>query len=285
MPASPGAVDAHPANKPDVAMSYAEFLAPAPQAFAFDFTRYLVAALTISAIVWVMAHTRLASRRIQPRLASMADRKREFLLSLRSVVFFSLGTCLLFAGNRAGIFHFTRESFGWGRDLLLLLGMIFAHDAWFYWTHRAMHTRLLYKPFHLAHHRSVTPTPWAIYSFSLPEATTNFLFAVVWQFCFSTPQHIMVSWMLFQVARNGMGHAGFELMPRWWLASPLTSWINTTTHHDLHHSGGFGTNFGLYFTFWDRLMGTEHPAYAETFNRVTAPSGARARAELTPSEA
>ena len=38
---------------------------------------------------------------------------------------------------------------------------------------------------------------------------------------------------------------------------------------DLHHSSG-NTNFGLYFTWWDRWMGTEHPRYREEFRKVTA---------------
>lgn len=32
------------------------------------------------------------------------------------------------------------------------------------------------------------------------------------------------------------------------------------THHDMHHTSG-NSNFGLYFTWWDRMMGTEHPQY------------------------
>lgn len=32
------------------------------------------------------------------------------------------------------------------------------------------------------------------------------------------------------------------------------------THHDMHHANG-NSNFGLYFTWWDRLMGTEHQDY------------------------
>jgi Delta7-sterol 5-desaturase len=51
-------------------------------------------------------------------------------------------------------------------------------------------------------------------------------------------------------------HAGFADHWFWGL-------FTTATHHDLHHSGGFGSNYGLYFTWWDRMMGTEHPRYRE----------------------
>jgi len=60
-----------------------------------------------------------------------------------------------------------------------------------------------------------------------------------------------------------------ELYPAGWVDNRWTRWWNTTTHHDLHHSSG-NTNFGLYFTWWDRWMGTEHPRYREEFRKVTA---------------
>ena len=70
------------------------------------------------------------------------------------------------------------------------------------------------------------------------------------------------------IARNVVGHAGIELFPSWWLKAPLLRWITTTTHHDLHHSNG-ASNFGLYFTWWDKWMNTEHPEYATHFIAAT----------------
>jgi sterol desaturase/sphingolipid hydroxylase (fatty acid hydroxylase superfamily) len=144
-----------------------------------------------------------------------------------------------------------------------------AHDAYFYWAHRFMHHPRLFAFFHRAHHKSITPTPWAAYSFAIPEAVVMVLFVPLWLFFVATPGWVMFVWLNFQIIRNAMGHAGFEFFPRWWLASPLTRWINTTTHHDLHHNGSFTHNYGLYFTWWDKMMGTEHPRYAERFAEVT----------------
>jgi hypothetical protein len=54
------------------------------------------------------------------------------------------------------------------------------------------------------------------------------------------------------------------------MAAPALFWrFDTTTHHDLHHNGSFAHNFGLYFTWWDRIMGTEHPQYRAIFREVT----------------
>ena len=40
-------------------------------------------------------------------------------------------------------------------------------------------------------------------------------------------------------------------------------------HHDLHHKY-FIHNYGLYFTWWDKWFGTEHPKYQVTFEEVTS---------------
>ncbi|OWQ98042.1 sterol desaturase [Sphingopyxis witflariensis] len=238
--------------------------------FGVDAGRYVIVAAVTSAIVWGLRRTRLGTRKIQAREATAADMRREMFQSLRSIgVYIVMALLLLWAFGGAGIYQF-EGSYGFGADMALLAATIVAHDTYFYWAHRTMHHPKLFKYFHRAHHRSVTPTAWAIYSFAIPEAVVMFAFIPLWLTIVSVPIWVMFMWANFQLIRNAMGHAGFELHPRWWLSSPLTRWINTTTHHDLHHSGGFNTNYGLYFTWWDRLMGTEHPRYAERFAEVVA---------------
>ena len=239
-----------------------------PTIFAIDFGRYLVAASLTALVVWGLRQTRLSSRKIQAREATAADKRREFLQSIQSVLVYVVGSVFVIWGVDAGVLHRFAGSNGVGADLALIAAMIIAHDAYFYWAHRFMHHPRLFKTFHRAHHRSVTPTPWATYSFAVPEAAVMFLFVPLWLFFFPTPGWVFFIWLNFQLIRNAMGHAGFEFFPRWWLASPLTRWVNTTTHHDLHHNGSFNHNYGLYFTWWDKGMGTEHPKYAERFAEV-----------------
>ena len=251
--------------------------------FAFDFGRYLIAASITVALVWCLRRTSLRSRKIQAREATPLEKRREVLQSLQSALVYTVGATFLIWGSLNGIFQGFLGTLGLGWDLATLAGIVIAHDAYFYWAHRMMHHPHLFKTFHRAHHRSITPTPWAAYSFAVPEAVVMFLFVPLWQFFVPTPGWVMFTWLNFQIIRNAMGHAGFEFMPRWWLATPLTNWINTTTHHDLHHAGSFNHNYGLYFTWWDKWMGTEHPAYAKRFEEVvgsgtTAYDGAAAPA-------
>jgi sterol desaturase/sphingolipid hydroxylase (fatty acid hydroxylase superfamily) len=67
--------------------------------------------------------------------------------------------------------------------------------------------------------------------------------------------------------RNAIGHCGYEVFPPRADGRPLFDWLTTVTHHDLHHARA-GTNFGLYFTFWDRIMGTEDSNYGRAFARA-----------------
>jgi sterol desaturase/sphingolipid hydroxylase (fatty acid hydroxylase superfamily) len=146
---------------------------------------------------------------------------------------------------------------------------IFIHDTWFYWTHRLMHHPRLFRLTHLTHHRSVNPTPWAAFAFSPLEAVVQgsiFPLAVM-----LVPMHPYAFglFMIWQLAFNVMGHAGYEVFPRWMMKSWLGRVLSTPTHHVMHHEKMRG-NYGLYFNMWDRLMKTNHQDYEARFAEVVS---------------
>ena len=79
------------------------------------------------------------------------------------------------------------------------------------------------------------------------------------------------AFMVWQIVFNVVGHTGYEFYPSWLLDSWLGRFLNTPTNHIQHHES-FRGNFGLYFNYWDRLMGTNHPDYAARFRAVTTRS-------------
>lgn len=251
--------------------------------FAFDFGRYLIAATLVTLIVWGLRRTRFASRKIQAREASAEDFRREFGASVRTVLVYVVVSVLMIWGFRHGIYHEYEGSAGWAALAGYFLAILFAHDAYFYWAHRIMHHPRLFRTFHRFHHRTVTPTAWAAYSFAIPEAVVMAMFMPAWLWFVPTPGPVIFTFLAVMILRNTMGHAGLELHPRGWASHPLLKWISTTTHHDLHHAGSFRHNYGFYFTFWDKLMGTEHPDYVATFDRVTTRETAIRNTELAPS--
>jgi sterol desaturase/sphingolipid hydroxylase (fatty acid hydroxylase superfamily) len=134
------------------------------------------------------------------------------------------------------------------------------HDAWFYWTHRLMHHPRVFPWSHRTHHLSVAPTPWSAYSFSATEALVQALYLPVVLLVLPAHQTVIFLWMIWMVLRNVMGHSGTELLPRAWIAGWWGRWLTTTLHHEMHHAHG-RYNYGLYFVWWDRWCGTEHPEY------------------------
>ena len=66
---------------------------------------------------------------------------------------------------------------------------------------------------------------------------------------------------------NVYGHLGYEVAPKWFRHSFLFECINTSVHHNLHHSQ-FKGNYGLYFRFWDRMMKTENPKYVQMYDAL-----------------
>ena len=254
------------------------YLSAWPTVWAMDTARYLVGATLMATILALFWKAGLARRKLQARDATGADRRREVLASLRTAFIFSLLGAIVAVGDHQGWITIYKGFQKVGPLYLVgsLALMLVAHDTYFYWVHRAMHHPRLFALFHRTHHLSRTPTPWAAYSFAVPEAIVHAAFVPL--FLLFVPMHGLglLAFGIVQILRNVMGHAGAEVHSAAFGPGRWLGWNNTTTHHDLHHETG-RTNYGLYFRFWDKLMGTEHPDYCAKFEAIVAP-----QAKTTP---
>ncbi|WP_294394400.1 sterol desaturase family protein [uncultured Sphingomonas sp.] len=226
----------------------------------------LLAALTMTAIVAVRylvasAGFAWATRVKQPGLYAGQSRQiaREIGWSLASAAIYGLP---------AGVVAWGWHDHGWTRIYgdadayplwwmpLSVLAYLLIHDAWFYWTHRAMHDPRLFKRMHAVHHASRPPTAWAAMSFHPWEALTGAI--VVPALVFVVPIHIaMLGVVLTVMTVMGVtNHMGWELFPRWMVHGPAGRWLITASHHQRHHTH-YRCNYGLYFRLWDRLCGTD----------------------------
>ncbi len=227
-----------------------------------DFLRYFSSAALVYWLVWRVFAKRLAGRRILPNDPKPGQMLREFKHSMTTVTVFAASGLFIFTMRKLGLTQIfaSVDEFGWAWWWASLALIIVLHDTWFYWTHRLLHRPWWFARFHSVHHQSVHPTPWAAYSFHPVEALIQATFFVV--VVHAVPMHqtalfIFLTWMIL---RNVVGHSAYELMP--WRActtGPLR-WLLTNSHHHFHHALGKG-NFGLYFTLWDRWMGTEDVRY------------------------
>lgn len=143
----------------------------------------------------------------------------------------------------------------WYWPLSILLYLL-AHDSWFYWTHRAMHTPWLFRSVHAVHHKSQPPTAWAAMSFHPWEAVSGAI--VIPALVFLIPIHVGALGVVLAIMTL-MGitnHMGWEIFPAAIVRGRFGRWLITASHHQRHHEL-YGCNFGLYFRFWDHLCGTD----------------------------
>jgi sterol desaturase/sphingolipid hydroxylase (fatty acid hydroxylase superfamily) len=242
-----------------------------PNVIMFDGGRYVIATLVMSAILFLAHRTAWRAQIIQSRRPTRADYVRELSTSLRTVfVYAAAATPVLWARSNGFGAPFPTHVPSWLEIAGWVIVLLIVHDTYFYWTHRLLHTPRFFRRWHRTHHKTITPTPFTAYAFDWREALVHVAMPLAFQLVFGGPFLAFFIFLAIMIVRNVWGHCGTEFHPAWFADHWFWGWFTTTTHHDLHHSGGFGCNFGLYFTFWDRVCGTEHPRYREIFREVTA---------------
>jgi len=126
-------------------------------------------------------------------------------------------------------------------------------DAWLYWKHRLLHTRLLF-PFHRAHHTYRDPSALAGFAVGPVESVLTF-----WPLCLvAVPQATHYAPIYFTlvvgfIALNYYLHCGVRVTLLETLLPPFL--LNTSAFHNVHHSHA-SVNFGEAMTLWDRLCRT-----------------------------
>ena len=235
------------------------------------FLRYLVLAGIAFFIFYLVKKHAWQFRKIQNRFPITKDYARE--------IGYSILTSFIFAGVGFAVFltpfsaytqvYYKVSDFGWGYLIFSVILTIFLHDTYFYWMHRLIHHKSVYKYIHRVHHLSTNPSPWAAMAFHPLEAVLEAGIIVLVAFIYPIHPLGIAIFLLFMMVYNVYGHLGYELYPKGFSESMIGRWINTSVNHNMHHQY-FKGNFGLYFLFWDRWLGTLQHGYDEHFQQVTS---------------
>ncbi|WP_347157303.1 sterol desaturase family protein [Pontibacter chitinilyticus] len=224
--------------------------------------RYVIIAGVAFVVFYKLFTSRFARFKIQALFPTRRDYVREVGYSFFTFFVFALiGVLLASPATRPYTRIYSNISdYGWGYLLLSVVLALLIHDTYFYWTHRLMHHPRLFKLFHLTHHRSTNPSPWAAFAFSPLEAVVEG--SIIFVIAVLIPIHsvAILLFLLFMTVYNVYGHLGYEIYPAWLVNSRLGKWLNTSTNHNMHHKY-FRGNYGLYCRFWDELLQTTHPNY------------------------
>lgn len=239
--------------------------------YGLSLVRYFFIAGAAFAIFYLYFSKKSPKNKIQQRIAQKKDFIREIVNSIiSSVPLTGIAYLMLFTPLKE--YTFVYEDMNAYPVVWLFISWalcLIIHDTYFYWMHRLLHHKKLFNLMHLEHHKSVNPSPFASYSFHFLEAITEGLIVVVLVFVLPLHPVVLYAFVLSSFIINVYGHLGYEIMPRKLRNSFWFEIINTSTHHNLHHSK-FKGNYGLYFRWWDRLMKTEHPDYVKEYDRVQA---------------
>ncbi|MCZ7680825.1 MAG: sterol desaturase family protein [Sandaracinaceae bacterium] len=183
--------------------------------WADNLARYLLVAGPAFLVFFVWGRERFRRRLIQRAYPGWRQIRREVLYSMSTAAVFGAAGIVLFYGAHAGVLHLYLDvaEHGWGYLVLSTVGLIVGQDAYFYWTHRAMHHPLLYKHVHRVHHLSTNPSPWAAYAFAPAEAAVHAAFVLL--VALVAPLHplALLVWLVFMIVRNVLGHLSIELYP------------------------------------------------------------------------
>ncbi len=233
--------------------------------------RYFIVAGIAFLVMYVLLRKRMAWRKIQLKFPAEKDYLREIAASTISIIIFAMSPIIILGVPEIRVHtqvYGPIAARGWVYFLVAFPMLFLVHDTYFYWMHRMIHQPKLFKLIHLEHHRSVNPSPWAAYAFSPWEAfLESLIFPIILFTIPLTVRHVIIFFLL-SIMYNVYGHLGFELYPRSFHRTRIGRWVNTSVSHNQHHRY-FRGNYGLYFLFWDRWMGTMRPDYDKAFEEVT----------------
>ena len=242
--------------------------------------RYLVISGLAFWLLWQRGGEKLRARRLNRDRPMRRVILQEIRLSLlSSVVYAAPAAVALVVWQHGGTLIYTDWSAYGGVPYLLLSAFLYlaVQDTYYYWAHRLMHHPRLFAWMHAGHHRSRQPTPFASFAFDPAEAlVTAWLLPAM---AFVLPIHIgvVLALLLLMTVAAVLNHSGWEVLPAKMVDGPIGGQLISATHHSLHHLR-FNANYGLYFRFWDKAMGTDimpRPAAlenAELENKKGVPS-------------
>jgi sterol desaturase/sphingolipid hydroxylase (fatty acid hydroxylase superfamily) len=204
----------------------------------------------------------LAKRELEHSFPTWQSIQHDIQLSVLSAGVFAIAAALIMTACSLGITRLYSQPQQYGLWYLGIsyIAVLILQDTYFYFTHRLFHHPLLFQWAHQGHHRSRYPTPWTSFAFDPLEAVVQSLFLIA--IAFVIPLHFItfIAVLTTMTIWAIVNHLGLDRLP---LAFPhhwLGKWFIGPAHHSLHHLK-YTKHYGLYFTFWDKLLNTEELNY------------------------
>jgi len=188
---------------------------------------------------------------------------RTLIISVPTITAYEVISYWAFANGYLGFLDLAGSPvlfWAWFAALVLLAPVI--HSVHFYFGHRLLHAKWLYKRFHALHHRNVEIGPWSGLAMHPVEHIIYFSTVVVQWLVALHPVNA-----LFQIQLAAflpaLSHSGFEKLR----VNDNLDIDGGGYFHYLHHKY-FECNYGGSLTPLDRLFGTFHDGTPEAHGRM-----------------
>ncbi len=224
--------------------------------FAIILLRYFLLAGGMYWLFYSASNKSIVEQSPQKKFSHKQLIKKDITLSIAATVASAICAAIVMTIYDSGAtrLYSSADDYGTWYLFVSFFGVILLQDTCYYFLHLGFHHPLLYKWLHRGHHRSKNPTPWTSFALDFPEALIQGLFLVAIVFIIPLHFAVLALWLITMTIWSLVNHLGFELFPNFpnhWLGK----WLISSDHHSLHHRH-CTRHYGLYFTFWDRLLGT-----------------------------
>ena len=238
--------------------------------------RYFLVAGFFYLLFYVWFTDKWKSRKINQRNYKKNQFKIEVRWSMVTALLFSIAGAIIFVLWQKGFtkVYTNAHRYGWWYLPISLLIFMLFHETYYYWLHRWMHKPSIFKIVHKVHHDSNITSPFTAFSFHPLEGLLQAIFLPIMLMILPMHYYIIVIQLTIMTLSSVINHLDIEIYPGNFNKNFFGRWIIGATHHSLHHKQ-FKYNYGLYFTFWDKIKKTESPLFKTVFESIT--SGIKAK--------
>ena len=221
-------------------------------------------------IIFYRRPNKWKSRKINIKLRDSAQLTKEIRWSIiTSLIFALIGALVVIAWQKGWTsIYLEIQPLGWSWFFGSLLVYMVVHESYYYWVHRWMHHPKVFRHIHKVHHDSKITSPWTAFSFHPIEGFIEALILPLMLILIPINYYALIIYLTIMTFSSVINHLDIEVYPKGFSKHWLGRWLIGASHHSLHHDQ-FKFNYGLYFTFWDKLKKTESPDYHSRFDKTT----------------
>lgn len=219
--------------------------------------RYFLVAGLFYFIFYKWFPEKFETRKINNKKYKKRQFEKEIKWSVLTSLLFSVaGTITVILWQKGYTRVYTKiDLYGWLYLPLSLVIFMLLHETYYYWIHRWMHKPAIFRIVHKVHHDSNIASPFTAFSFHPLEGFLQAIFLPVMMLILPMHYYVIIIQLTIMTFSSVINHLDIDIYPKN-EKNILTKWVIGAAHHAQHHKF-FKYNFGLYFTFWDKIKKTE----------------------------